>query len=135
MTGAIYKAGYGAPSRFYDANKEKMGMTPSAWADGGRGVTIHWAVVPTTLGPMLVAATHRGVCRLSFAETGDALRRRFPNAELVEGGEAFERLLREVVALVEQPGDVSRIPLDVKGTAFQEACWACLLYTSPSPRD
>ena len=131
VTSAIYAAGYGAPSRFYAASKEKLGMAPSAWANGGRGTTIRWAVVPTSLGPMLVAATDKGVCRLSFGENEHALARRFPNAELVEGGEGFGRLLAEVVASVEQPGDCAHIPLDVKGTAFQEACWKALREIPP----
>jgi AraC family transcriptional regulator of adaptative response/methylated-DNA-[protein]-cysteine methyltransferase len=98
-------------------------MTPSAWVNGGKGVTIRWAVVETSLGPMLVAATDKGVCRLSFNEGQDALERRFPHAELVEGGAEFQALLGEVVAAVEAPGDFAHIPLDVKGTAFQEAVW------------
>ncbi|MEO1967312.1 MAG: methylated-DNA--[protein]-cysteine S-methyltransferase [Sphingomonadaceae bacterium] len=126
VTGAIYEAGYGAPSRFYEATKDRMGMAPSAWAKGGEGVTIHWAVVDTSLGDMLVAATDKGVCRLSFAEGPEALRSRFPKAGLVEGGADFEALLVEVVASVEAPGDFAHIPLDVKGTAFQEACWKAL---------
>ncbi len=123
VTDAIYAAGYSGPSRFYAANKERLGMTASAWANGGAGVTIHWAVVPTTLGAMLVAATEKGVCRLSFNEGREALERRFPKAELVEGGAAFESLLGQVIAAVEAPGDFAHIPLDVKGTAFQEAVW------------
>lgn len=123
VTEAIYEAGYGAPSRFYEASRERMGMTPSAWRDGGAGVTIRWAVVQTSLGPMLVAATDRGVCRLSFAEGREALANRFPRAELVEGGEAFAGLLTAVVAAVETPGTGSHIPIDVQGTAFQEAVW------------
>ena len=123
VTDAIYEAGYSGPSRFYADNGERLGMTPSAWRDGGKGVTIRWAVVPTTLGRMLVAATEKGVCRLSFAEGIEALTERFPNAELVEGGAKFADLLAQVVAAVEAPGDFSHIPLDVKGTAFQEACW------------
>lgn len=131
VTDAIYEAGYGAPSRFYASHKEKMGMAPSAWANGGRGVTIRWAVVKTSLGEMLVAATDKGVCRLSFSEDERELARRFPNAQLAEGGEAFERLLAEVVASVELPGDFAHIPLDVKGTAFQEACWKALREIPP----
>ena len=101
-----------------------MGMTASAWANGGRGATIHWAVVPTSLGDMLVAATAKGVCRLSFDEGREALENRFPAANLVEGGEAFEALLKQVVAAVETPAQgFDHIPLDVKGTAFQEAVW------------
>lgn len=131
VTEAIYEAGYSGPSRFYDDAKGRLGMAPSAWADGGRGVTIHWAVVPTTIGPMLVAATDKGVCRLSFDEDEAELGRRFPNADLVQGGAEFEKLLAEVVASVESPGDFAHIPLDVKGTAFQEACWKALREIPP----
>lgn len=123
VTDAIYAAGYSAPSRFYDNNQGRLGMAASAWANGGKDVTIHWAVVETTLGAMLVAATGKGVCRLSFNEGRDALEARFPAAQLVEGGSEFAALLEQVVASVEAPGDFGHIPLDVKGTAFQEAVW------------
>lgn len=123
VTDAIYAAGYSGPSRFYEANQGRLGMTPSAWANGGKGATIHWAVVDTSLGQMLVAATAKGVCRLSFNEGREALEERFPKAELVEGGSEFSALLKSVVDAVEAPGDFSHIPLDVKGTAFQEAVW------------
>jgi AraC family transcriptional regulator, regulatory protein of adaptative response / methylated-DNA-[protein]-cysteine methyltransferase len=123
VTDAVYDAGFSAPSRFYEASEQRLGMAPSAWRDGGRGVTIRWAVVPTSLGAMLVAATDKGVCRLSFDETAEDLAARFPNAELVEGGEAFAALLEQVIAAVEQPGDARHIPIDVQGTAFQEAVW------------
>ncbi len=123
VTDAIYAAGYSGPSRFYEANQGRLGMAPSAWAAGGKGVAIHWASVETSLGAMLVAATDKGVCRLSFNEGREALEARFPNAKLVEGGEDFSNLLEEVIAAVEAPGDFSHIPLDVKGTVFQEAVW------------
>ena len=124
VTDAIYNAGFSGPSRFYDNMEGRMGMTASAWANGGKGATIHWAVVPTSLGEMLVAATDKGVCRLSFAEGRDALEERFPAAELVEGGEEFSALLKQVVDAVEAPvNGFDHIPIDVKGTAFQEAVW------------
>lgn len=123
VTAAIYEAGYGAASRFYEASRDRMGMTPSAWRDGGRGVTIRWAAVATSLGDMLVAATPRGVCRLSFREGREELVARFPRAELVEGDERFAALLADVVGAVERPGHSQAIPLDVQGTAFQEAVW------------
>jgi AraC family transcriptional regulator, regulatory protein of adaptative response / methylated-DNA-[protein]-cysteine methyltransferase len=132
VTDAIYDAGYSAPSRFYDEQKGKMGMTASAWKDGGRGATIRWAVVPTSLGPMLVAATDKGVCRLSFGEGRDDLAARFPQATLMEGGEDFERLLAKVVAAVEAPSQPNdHIPIDVRGTAFQEAVWRTLRTIPP----
>jgi AraC family transcriptional regulator of adaptative response/methylated-DNA-[protein]-cysteine methyltransferase len=123
VTDAVYDAGFGAPSRFYEAANDRLGMRPSAWRDGGRGATIRWALVPTNLGPMLVAATERGVCRLSFDEDEAGLRERFPHAELRQGGGDFAALLGQVIAAVEQPGDSRHIPLDVRGTAFQEAVW------------
>lgn len=126
VTGAIYEAGFSGPSRFYAAGKDRLGMAPSVWVDGGRGVRIDWALVPTSYGPMLVAATAKGVCRLAFNEDGEALARRFPKADLGEGGADFAALLADVVAAVEAPGDFSHIPLDVRGTAFQEAVWRAL---------
>ena len=123
VTEAIYAAGYSGPSRFYEATEGRLGMAPSAWVNGGKGATIHWATVDTTLGRMLVAATARGVCRLSFNEGREALESRFPQAELIEGGAEFSTLLGQVIAAVEAPGDFAHIPLDVKGTAFQEAVW------------
>ncbi|MBO6767798.1 MAG: bifunctional DNA-binding transcriptional regulator/O6-methylguanine-DNA methyltransferase Ada [Erythrobacter sp.] len=128
VTGAIYEAGYGSASRFYDGTKGRLGMTPSDWRDGGRGRTIHWTLVDTTLGTMLVAATEKGVCCLSFNEGEKDLRARFPNAELVEGGGEFRALFEQVTAAVEQPVDATtaEIPLDVKGTAFQQRVWQAL---------
>lgn len=122
VTDAVYDAGFNAPSRFYAAS-ERLGMAPSAWRDGGRGTAIHWAVVATSLGPMLVAATRKGVCRLSFGEDRAALEMRFPHAELIAGGEAFAGLLADVIASVENPAAMREVPLDVQGTAFQEAVW------------
>jgi AraC family transcriptional regulator of adaptative response/methylated-DNA-[protein]-cysteine methyltransferase len=131
VTDAIYDAGYSGPSRFYAASEGRLGMAASAWVSGGAGVTIRWAVVPTTLGPMLVAATDKGVCRLSFNEDEAALRARFPRAELTAGNEAFSALLAEVIAAVETPADFAHIPLDVKGTVFQEEVWRALRQIPP----
>lgn len=127
VTDAIYDAGFEAPSRFYDSTKGKLGMTASDWSKGGAGRIVHWSVIPTSLGEMLVAATEKGVCCLAFDEGEEELRARFPKAELVKGGDQFKNLFEQVVAAVEQPAlDNSHIPLDVKGTAFQQRCWEAL---------
>ncbi len=131
VTDAIYEAGYSAPSRFYETAQARLGMTPSAWKRGGAGVTIRWTVAPTSLGPLLVAATDRGICRVSFDEDGTALAARFPNAELVPGGQALAELVTRVVAMVEQPGRHVDLPIDVRGTAFQEAVWQALRDVPP----
>lgn len=123
VTGAIYDAGFESASRFYDSMQGRLGMAPSAWVKGGAGVMIRWAVVESSLGPMLVAATEKGVCRLSFGRGREELERLFPNAELVEGGAEFADLLQRVVAAVEDPASGRDIPVDVRGTAFQERVW------------
>ena len=123
VTDAIYDAGFESASRFYDSMQGRLGMAPSAWVRGGAGVTIRWAVVESSLGPMLVAATDKGVCRLSFGRGREELERLFPNAELVEGGSEFENLLRRVIAAVDDPASGRDIPVDVRGTAFQERVW------------
>ena len=123
VTDAIYGAGYSGPGRFYDDARRRLGMTPSAWRDGGRGETIRWALAETELGPMLVAATVKGICRLSFDEDEQALRRRFPNAAIEPGGPAMAALVRRAVEAVHAPDRPHDLPLDVRGTAFQEAVW------------
>lgn len=121
VTQAIYEAGYGSASRFYE--DKKMGMSASAWKNGGSGVTIHWINVETSLGMLMVAATDKGVCCLSFNEGEDELRDRFPKADLQQGSSDFRQLFDDVIAQVEKPGRPHSIPLDVQGTAFQEAVW------------
>ncbi|TMJ19686.1 MAG: bifunctional DNA-binding transcriptional regulator/O6-methylguanine-DNA methyltransferase Ada [Alphaproteobacteria bacterium] len=123
ITDAIYDSGYSGPARFYADAKGRLGMTPSAWRDGGRGETIRWATAQTDLGTMLVAATAKGICRLSFDEDESALRRRFPKAEIAHGGEEMAALVERTVAAVNAPEKPHDLPLDVHGTAFQEAVW------------
>ena len=127
VTDALYEAGYSAPSRFYADTKGRLGMSASDWANGGKGRAVHWSVIATSLGQMLVAATETGVCCLSFGEGEKELRARFPKAELIAAGDDFRALFEQVVAAVEVPSsDHSHIPLDVKGTAFQQRCWQAL---------
>ena len=123
VTDAIYKAGYSGPSRFYAETKGHLGMTPSAWKNGGAGVTIRWAVVETALGKMLLAATDKGICRLSFDEDESELARRFPKADIVAGGVALEDLVTGAIAAIEHPAQMPDLPLDIAGTAFQQAIW------------
>ncbi|WP_298303956.1 bifunctional transcriptional activator/DNA repair enzyme AdaA [uncultured Erythrobacter sp.] len=127
VTEALYEAGYSAPSRFYADIKGRLGMQASDWANGGEGRRVHWSVIDTSLGSMLVAATEKGVCCLSFEEGEAELRARFPKADIIEAGGDFKALFDQVVAAVEEPSsDNSHIPLDVKGTAFQQRCWNAL---------
>jgi AraC family transcriptional regulator of adaptative response/methylated-DNA-[protein]-cysteine methyltransferase len=124
VTEALSEAGYAGAKQFYAETKGRLGMSASEWRRGGAGKRVHWAVLPTSLGPMLVAATDKGVCCLAFGEGEAELRARFPKADLVPAGEDFRALFGDVVAAVEQPGPgAAAIPLDVHGTAFQQRVW------------
>ena len=131
ITDAIYDAGYSGPARFYAEADKRLGMTPSSWRGGGRGETIRWAVADTWLGRMLVAATGRGICRLSFDEDETELRRRFPHARIERGGDGLQELIDRAVAAVAAPERPHDLPLDVRGTAFQEAVWRELARIPP----
>jgi len=121
---AMTTAGYSGPKQFYAETKGRLGMNPSDWSKGGAGRVVNWAVMPTSLGDMLVAATEKGVCCLAFGESELELQARFPKAQLVPAGDDFRELFAQVVEAVEQPGPGSAaIPLDVKGTAFQQRVW------------
>ena len=124
VTEAIYAAGYSGPSRFYAESQGHLGMTPSAWKNGGAGVTIRWVVVDTQLGKMLLAATDKGICRLSFDEDEGAVIKRFPKADIVAGGDALEELVAGAIAAIEHPAQMPDLPLDIAGTAFQQAIWS-----------
>ncbi|HXQ11012.1 MAG TPA: bifunctional DNA-binding transcriptional regulator/O6-methylguanine-DNA methyltransferase Ada [Caulobacteraceae bacterium] len=130
VTEAIYGAGFGSNGRFYATSTSRLGMRPSDYRKGGRGATIRFAVGETSLGAILVAATDKGVCAIQFGDDPDALVRglqdRFPSAELMGGDGDFEALVARVVGMVEAPAAGADLPLDVKGTAFQERVWRAL---------
>ncbi len=132
ITDAVYDAGYNAPSRFYEDARRRMGMTPSARRKGGAGVSIRAAVAQSSLGPVLVAATDKGLCRIAFDEGLEDLRARFPQAEILPADAQFEALVGEVVALVDDPARSSaHLPVDARGTAFQQAVWQALRAIPP----
>jgi len=123
VTNALYDSGYQSASRFYAEAPDRLGMTPSAWRNGGAGVTIRYAIAQTVLGSMLLAATDKGICRLSFDEDESVLRRRFPKAVIEAGGTALKDLIDGAVAACADPAHMPDLPLDVAGTAFQQAVW------------
>lgn len=107
------------------------GVAPCVWRDGGRGATIAWAVAETALGAMLIAGTVRGVCTLDFGADETLLLARFPNAELVRGGDVFASWIVKAVAAVAAPEQPHDLPLDLGGTAFQQAVWRALARVPP----
>jgi len=123
VTDAVYDAGYQAPSGFYDDAKERLGMTPSAWRDGGRGETIRWTTFDSPLGQMLIAATSKGICRLTFDDSEASLERLFPNATISRDEGGLKDLVEGALAAIDRPLAAPDLPIDVAGTAFQEAVW------------
>ena len=123
VTDAIYDAGYSAPSGFYSDAKERLGMTPSAWRDGGRGHTIRWTHFDSPLGEMFIAATEKGICRLTFDDSAESLERLFPRATIVKDDGGLKELVEGALKAIETPLAAPDLPIDVAGTAFQEAVW------------
>ncbi|CAJ0711866.1 Bifunctional transcriptional activator/DNA repair enzyme Ada [Ralstonia edaphis] len=135
VTEAIYDAGFNASSRFYEASDNVLGMTASRYRAGGVQTTIRFAVGECSLGSILVAQSDRGICAILMGDDPDALARdlqdTFPKAELIGGDAGFEDLVAKVVGFVEAPSIGLDLPLDVRGTAFQERVWQALREVPP----
>lgn len=130
VTDAIYDAGFNASSRFYDTAGEVLGMTPSAFRQGGRDTTISFAVGESALGAILVAESDRGICAIALGDDPERLvtelQDRFPRATLIGGDAAFETRVAQVIGFVEAPQIGLDLPLDIRGTAFQQRVWQAL---------
>lgn len=130
VTAAIFDAGYNSNARFYEKSAELLGMTPSDYRAGGANTEIRFAIGECSLGSILVAASERGVCAILLGDDPDALARelqdKFPRADLIGGDQEFERIVARVVGFVEAPGLGLELPLDVRGTAFQQRVWQAL---------
>ncbi len=130
VTDAIYEAGYNSNGRFYETSNEVLGMTPSTYLAGGSRTDIRFAVGESSLGSILVARSERGVCAIYLGDDPDQLTRdlqnQFPHAHLIGGDADFEHLVSQVVGFVEAPVRGLNLPLDVRGTAFQQRVWKAL---------
>ena len=130
VTEAIYGAGYHSNGRFYAKSTETLGMTPTKFRKGGAGECIQFAVGESSLGSILVAVSDKGVCAISLGDDPGALVRdlqdQFPKADLVGGDKEFEKTVAQVVGFIEAPRIGFKLPLDVRGTAFQLRVWQAL---------
>jgi AraC family transcriptional regulator of adaptative response/methylated-DNA-[protein]-cysteine methyltransferase len=135
VTQAIYGAGFNASSRFYEAAGQLLGMRARDYRAGGTGAVIRFAVGQCTLGAILVAQSQRGICAILLGEDPDQLVRdlldQFPKAHLIGGDSAFEQLIAQVVGFIETPVIGLNLPLDVRGTAFQQRVWQALREIAP----
>src|SRR5882672_539757 len=130
VTDAIFGAGYNSSSRFYEKSGEMLGMTPTTYRSGGANTEIRFAIGECSLGSILVARSDRGICAISLGDDPDELARqlqdRFPQAKLIGDDAQFAQLVARVVGFVEAPGVGLDLPLDVRGTAFQQRVWQAL---------
>jgi AraC family transcriptional regulator of adaptative response/methylated-DNA-[protein]-cysteine methyltransferase len=130
VTAALYDAGFNSSGRFYESADAVLGMTPSAYRAGGRDQAIRFAVAECSLGSILVAESDRGICAITLGDDPDQLARalqdQFPNAELIGGDADFEKRVATVIGFVEAPKLGLDLPLDLRGTAFQQRVWQAL---------
>lgn len=135
VTEAIYGAGFNSNSRFYATSQQVLGMRASDYRAGGLGAVIRFAVAASSLGAILVAQSQQGICTILLGDDPEQLVRdfqdQFPKAELIGGDAAFEQLIAQVVGLIEAPGLGLNLPLDVRGTAFQQRVWQALREIPP----
>jgi AraC family transcriptional regulator of adaptative response/methylated-DNA-[protein]-cysteine methyltransferase len=135
VTEAIYEAGYGSSGRFYEKSDAILGMTPTSYRAGGANVEMRVAHAACSLGSLLVAATERGLCAILLGDDPEALAREladsFPRARRIDADPALAALVAEIVKLVEDPRSATELPLDIRGTAFQQRVWKALSRIPP----
>ncbi|MDR5900947.1 bifunctional DNA-binding transcriptional regulator/O6-methylguanine-DNA methyltransferase Ada [Halomonas icarae] len=130
VTDAIYEAGFNSSGRFYAGAERMLGMTPKRYREGGKGMEIQFALGECSLGTILVASSEKGICAISLGSDPErllqAFQEQFANAHLIPGGKRFDAWVAKVVAFVEAPGVGLSLPLDIRGTAFQQRVWQAL---------
>jgi len=135
VTEAIYEAGYGSSSRFYEKADAILGMEPRQYRAGGEGVRMAYAVERCWLGRVLIAFTERGVCAIQFGDGGDELladlRKRFPKATIEAAGAESAGRVADALAAIETPQSAGDLPVEIIGTAFQQRIWSALRDIKP----
>ncbi|MEN3929846.1 bifunctional DNA-binding transcriptional regulator/O6-methylguanine-DNA methyltransferase Ada [Microvirga sp. W0021] len=135
ITDAIYDAGYGSSSRFYEKSDSALGMTPTEFRKGGKDKQIFFALAECSLGSVLVAQSQKGIVSIALGDDPDALLQelqdRFPQAELIGDNKDFDQVVASVIGMIERPGTSLSLPLDIRGTAFQKRVWSALQKIPP----
>ncbi|MBK8065423.1 MAG: methylated-DNA--[protein]-cysteine S-methyltransferase [Betaproteobacteria bacterium] len=127
VTEAVFEAGYGSLSRFYEKAAGSLGMDARAYRARGRGLSIAWASFASPLGRILIAATPRGLCSVKIGSAEAPLREElaaeFSAAELVQDRAGLAGLQARILAFLRGDASLARLPLDVRGTVFQQRVW------------
>ncbi len=131
VTAAMHRAGYGSSGRFYAEADARLGMLPKSVRSGGAGEQVDYTIAPCSLGKVLVATTQRGIVAILLGDDDrgleDELAQRLPRAERRRSDRSFAARLARVIAFVDGERADPGLPLDVRGTAFQQRVWECLL--------
>ena len=132
---ATYEAGFGSSSRVYERSDSALGMTPAAYRHGGAGMQIAYTIIESAFGKLLVATTERGVCAVALGDSDDALGRAlradFPSADITRADDAHREWVEEIVSHIAGGNAGLTVPLDVRGTRFQQQVWALLRKIPP----
>jgi AraC family transcriptional regulator, regulatory protein of adaptative response / methylated-DNA-[protein]-cysteine methyltransferase len=127
ITDALYETGYGSSSRVYERSDAQLGMTPSAYQKGGKGMKLNYTIAKSPLGKVLVAATEKGVSAVYLGGAESALlaelKAEYPRAEIAPAAQSVQRWVAEIVRQIEGRPSSVELPLDVQGTAFQRRVW------------
>jgi len=130
IANALYETGYGASSRLYEKAPQQLGMTPASYQQRGQSETIRYMTVESPLGPMLVAATDRGLCSVRLGETAIALeqelKKEFLGASLQQADNELCNWTQALVDYLSGTQLLPQMPLDVQATAFQLQVWSAL---------
>jgi AraC family transcriptional regulator of adaptative response/methylated-DNA-[protein]-cysteine methyltransferase len=130
VTRAVFEAGYGSLSRFYERGTERLGMRAKDYRAGGKGLAIEYCIFPTRIGTVLAAATERGLCAIRIGDDGPALARtleqEFSAASLRRSDASLAGVRRAVLAFLDGDDSLTRLPLDLRGTVFQKRVWQAL---------
>jgi AraC family transcriptional regulator, regulatory protein of adaptative response / methylated-DNA-[protein]-cysteine methyltransferase len=126
VSDAVFDAGYGSVSRFYES--PALGMDARDYRARGKGQVIRFSSFRSPLGTVLVAATRKGLCAVKLGDDAATLERlladEFSAAELVK--EPLPELRQKILAFISGDGSLGRIPVDIRGTVFQQRVWQAL---------
>ena len=135
VSDATYESGFGSSSRVYESAAGTIGMTPAKYRRGAAGMTVAYGIVGSALGPVLVAATDRGICHVALGDDEVALERdlraSFPHASLDRADDRVESATSALVRYLAAAGPWPQLPLDVRATAFQARVWEALTHIAP----
>ncbi len=135
VTHAAFSAGYNSNSQFYADSQKILGMKPKKYKAGGKDMDIYFAIGETTLGSILVAQSERGICAITLGDDPqqllNELQEKFPNANLIGGDKIYEDTVAQVIGFIESPTPTFNLPLDIRGTVFQQKVWLALQAIKP----